>query len=125
MWYRYRACGTGDILMMLYSCISEYENPVYNFVLRNKIKDFEANVSNMETRLYIARVSTFRKGVLDAVRSGASLIVLYPQKTELVTTAKLPLRGLGSIVHLRESDKGTICSPNSNFIAFPIIYIYI
>jgi hypothetical protein len=32
-------------------------------------------------------------------------IVLYPQKTELVSTAKLPLRGLGSIVHLRESDK--------------------
>jgi hypothetical protein len=53
-------------------------------------------------------------------------IVLYPQKTELVNTAKLPLGdGMGSIVHLRESDKGTICSPNSNFIAFPIIYIYI
>jgi hypothetical protein len=34
---------------------------------------------------------------------------LYPQKTELVSTAKLPL-GNGWIVHLRESDKGTICS---------------
>ena len=34
---------------------------------------------------------------------------LYPQKTELVSTAKLPL-GNGWIVHLRESDEGTICS---------------
>ena len=43
---------------------------------------------------------------------------LYPQKTELVSTAKLPL-GNGWIVHLRESDK---CVLNTSYNLINLMY---